>query len=63
MALVISFVLELEGLTEGVIVMSFHYGGTQANGVIHGERSTGVGSDGMIGKDSSQERNIRKYQF
>jgi len=53
MALVISFLPELKGLMEGFIVMIclFNYGGTQANGVIHGERSTGVGSDGMIGTD------------
>lgn len=47
-ALVISFVMEMEGLTEVFTVIFFlhHYdGGTQANGFIHGERSTGVGSD------------------
>jgi len=50
---VISLVLQMGGLTEGPIVMSFlcYYISwkihTQANGVIHRERSTGVGSDGM----------------
>ena len=38
-------------MTEEFMVMSFiyyYYGSTQANGVTHGERSAGVGSDGMI---------------
>jgi len=50
MVLVISFVLEMKGLTEGFVVASFlcyYHGSTQANGVIHRERSAGVGSDGM----------------
>jgi len=29
------------------MVMDLDYGGQQANGVIHGGRSTGVGKDGM----------------
>jgi len=51
MASVISFVLELKGLMEGVMAMYFLYyyhGGTQADGAIREERSTGVGSDRMI---------------
>jgi len=45
-----SFVLGMKGLTEGFTALSFlyyHHRGTQANGVIHGERPTGVGSDRM----------------
>jgi len=45
---VISFVLEMKELTEGFMAMSFlycYYGGIQANGVMHEERSAGVGSD------------------
>ena len=51
MALVISFVLEMKGVTEVFMVISFlyyHYGGMQANGVIREGRSTGVGGDRMI---------------
>jgi len=53
MALVISFVLELKGLAEGFMVMSFlyYYDTTEVcrqMGFIHGEKSAGVGSDGMI---------------
>jgi len=51
MALVISFVLELKTLTEVFMIMSslyYYRGSAQVNGVIHGERSTRVGSDRMI---------------
>jgi len=50
MASVISLVPELKVLLEGFMVMSllyYYYRSTQENGVIHGERSTGVGCDGM----------------
>jgi len=50
-ALVISFVPELRRLMEGFMVKYFLYHcqeSTQANGFIHEERSTGVGSDRMV---------------
>jgi len=50
-ALVVSFILELKGLTQGFMVRFSHHKyprGTQANGTVHEERSTSVGSDGMI---------------
>ena len=46
-ALVVSFALEMKGLTEGFMTMNLDYGSMQANGVIHGGRSPGAGSDGM----------------
>jgi len=51
--LAIQFILELKRLTLGfmVRVMPFLYsysGGTQENRVMRGERSIGVGSDGVI---------------
>ena len=46
--LVVSFVLELKGLTEGFMIMSCLYTEVSwQNGVIHGEKSTSVGSDRM----------------
>lgn len=43
----VSFALEMKGLTEGFMAMNLDYGSMQANGVIHGGRSPGAGSDGM----------------
>jgi len=51
MALVISFVPEWKGLTKGFMIISFlsyHHGGTQANGSCVRKRPAGVGSDRMI---------------
>ena len=46
-----SFVLGPKELTKGFMVMHsiyYDYGSSQTNGVIHGEKLTGVGSDRTI---------------
>jgi len=43
-----SGVERIDGRVYGRVFPYYYYGSTQANGVIHGERSTGVGSEGMI---------------
>jgi len=51
MAVVISFVLEKKGLTEGFIAMSFpqyYYAGLQENGAMKKKRSPGMGGYRMI---------------
>jgi len=35
-------------MSESISLYFIDYGSTQANGVIHGKKSTGVESDGMI---------------